>query len=334
METRKIVSIALISALCAVPAAHAHHASSGLGSAQAGPVRALSPQSLQQGRWSAGLSFEYMDLDTLSDGKLAALAAAGEDVHSTDSVMTAALGVGYGISDDFSIYVHLPYVGRDNIREGHFDPPDAEVERLGDSEGVGDLVLLGKYRFFSNAEIQAALLAGVKLPTGETREKHDEGERFETEFQPGSGSFNPIIGVAVMRSWGRTSLTGSLLYTVATEGSQDTDLGDRFEYGVALSYRVSGVGPRHDGTGQQAHHHSAVDLMLELNGEWQDDEELGGEHDANSGSHSLYLSPGVGISGGDGWSASFSVGLPIARHVRGHQDDAGARALFSIGKSF
>jgi hypothetical protein len=85
-------------------------------------------------------------------------------------------------------------------------------------------------------------LVGVKTPTGTTDERDNEGELFETEFQPGSGSWDPLIGLAVTRGFGRWSLDSNVLYSLATEGVQQTDLGDRFHYNGAISYRLIGAG--------------------------------------------------------------------------------------------
>jgi hypothetical protein len=61
-------------------------------------------------------------------------------------------------------------VQRTNIREGHVHNGEPEVERLGDSDGVGDLSLFGQYRFFREraTQIEVAFLAGLRMPAGDT----------------------------------------------------------------------------------------------------------------------------------------------------------------------
>jgi hypothetical protein len=328
----------LTTALCLglTGAAQATHLSSGVQGRQSGAIKTLSPATLRAGEWLGGLSFEYSRSDTISDAKLEALADAGvEGVHSVDSISTTSFSLAYGVTNDFTVYLQLPYVNRDNIREGHFDEDEmeAEVERLGDSRGIGDLTVLGQYRFFNQGETTAALFAGVNLATGETDKTSDEGERFETEFQPGSGSVDPILGIAARKSWGPSSLTGSLLYTIAGEGAQDTDLGDQFDYSLAYAYRISGaasdeaelIGPASG---------YAVDLVLELNGAWRDQEETDGTTDRNSGVNIVYLSPGVSITSARGWFASLSVGIPVVKNVKGEQDKPDGRVFISVGGAF
>lgn len=67
-----------------------------------------------------------------------------------------------------------------------------------------------------------------------------------------------------------TSRDASILYNLATEGSQDTNLGDTFLYNLALSYRVLQKGK------------GSLDLILEANGEWKEKQEMSGVKDENS----------------------------------------------------
>jgi hypothetical protein len=58
-----------------------------------------------------------------------------------------------------------------------------------------------RYRFYGqDTGLQASLLTGIKTPTGETGERDDQGELFEAEFQPGSGSWNPMLGLALSQA--------------------------------------------------------------------------------------------------------------------------------------
>lgn len=338
MPQTRLFTHTITAALCIglTSTAQATHLSSGVQGRQSGAIKTLSPATLQAGQWSSGLSFEYSRSDTISDAKLAALAEAGEEgVHSVDSINTLSLGLAYGVSNDFTLSLQLPYLNRKNIREGHFDEieMEGEVESLGDSRGVGDLTVIGQYRFHNQGETAATLFTGLKLPTGETENINDEGEQFETEFQPGSGSVDVIFGIATKKSWGPSSLTGSLLYTIAGEGELDTDLGDQFDYNVAYAYRISGatsneaelLGPA---TGY------AVDLVLELNGTWRDQEETNGETSPNSGVNVVYLSPGLSITGAQGWFGSLSLGLPVVTNVKGAQDEPDVRVFVTLGTAF
>ena len=108
--------------------------------------------------------------------------------------------------------------------------------------------LLAKYRLTDGEGAGFALIGGIKLPTGSTHRRDPEGERLETEHQPGTGSWDPILGASASLPLGGTQLTASALYQLSGRGAQRTRLGDRLQGGVALSHRF----------GQSAHaHHDA-----------------------------------------------------------------------------
>ena len=89
-------------------------------------------------------------------------------------------------------------------------------------------------------------MLGVKVPTGVTDRHTDTGELVDAEFQPGTGSWDGLFGLAATKRIGPWSFDANVLYILATEGTQDTDLGDRFQYNAAVSYRILG-GPQAGG---------------------------------------------------------------------------------------
>lgn len=126
-----------------------------------------------------------------------------------------------------------------------------------------------------------------------------------------------------------------MLYTIATEGAQQTDLGDRFQYNGSLSYRVTE--PADEGEHSHAHAHDqvdhdhlshglAVDLVLELNGEWQAEENVAGITDPNSGGNVVYLSPGLRLTS-KRLSGFVSVGMPIVSDLNGIQSEPSYRVV-------
>lgn len=78
---------------------------------------------------------------------------------------------------------------------------------------------------------------------------------------------------------------------------------------------------------------AALDLVLELNGEWHDKEEVAGEREKNSGGNVVFLSPGVRLSF-DKVSGFVSFGVPIINNMNGIQADADYRITSGIAVSF
>jgi len=370
---RTIAFGAGVTALLACPA-FAHHPSGASSTSAAGPIATISATTLEKGQGVVGIVLEAVNIDPFSDAQLINFAGNHVHAHSLDAILAPSLVIAYGLTNDLTISARLPVVVRQNVREGSHHhpgegaPAENSVVELGDSSGIGDLTLLGQYRFFNNraAQLEMAALVGVKLPTGRTNVINNEGERFEAEFQPGSGSVDGLLGLALTKRVGAWSFDTSVLYQLTGTGTQDTDLGDRLLYNAAVSYRILGgpAGPSagsgggsggrmhaglpepmyHGGPKGRDHHHDhhpepvaargpALDLVLELNGEWHDRQRIGGVTDPNSGGNVVYLSPGVRLSM-DKWSGFVSVGVPVVNDMNGVQAEPDWRLLAGVSVGF
>jgi len=310
----------------------ADHPSVGLSTGKATPITTTSAETLSKGQWSIGFQVEINDNNAISDSRLIANAEADEasDVHSISTLTQYSVNIATGVTDNLTLAAQLPYIKRTNIKEAHHDHGDTEIESLGDSEGVGDVRLFGQYRFMNDETTQssAAAIFGIKIPTGETNEESPE-EKLEAELQPGSGSWDPFIGLAFSKQWNKWSFDTNVTYQFTNEGTQDTDLGDFVGLNTAFSYRVT--------TEHQHHHADHIDfnwdLILELNGEWREQEDNDGETNQDSGGLLTFLSPGVRVST-KGFSASFSIGIPVIEDLNGLQSKPQSRVIASASIAF
>lgn len=276
--------------------AQADHPSVALsvGTVAASPIATESAKTNSKGTLVTGFRAEYIKFDEYSDMKLQDLREAGAetDIHSVESLWSLSVSAAYSISDDLTVGIRFPFIMRDNIREPEHDHQgaDAEIEALGNIEGIGDTTFYGQYRFFTNEGTHVSALFGIKTPTGKTnRVAIHEGERevLDVEFQPGSGAWSGILGLAVTQEFGALSVDASTVYTVSSEGVQETDLGDIFSYNFALSYRLFN---QKDFAYQVAK--MSFDTILEFNAEWRAKEENQAIKDNNSGGNIAYISPG------------------------------------------
>lgn len=315
----------------------ADHASPSFETGTSGAINTLSASTLPKDKLVMGVSTQFIELDDISNERLEALGAINEEVHSTDSLMSLSANIAYGLTDNLSIGISLPYIDRQNISEAENDGPGmGEAEFAGDSNGVGDLTLFSQYRFYSTGKINLAIILGLKTPTGDTDEFELEGKPFEAEQQPGSGSWDPFAGLSFNKSWGRIGIASNLLYTFVNDGTQNTNLGDIFNYNLATTYRVYHVKEDHD---HQHHDHSNnlidyLDLVLELNGDYREKVEIDGIKDSNTGGNTLYLSPGLRIGFGHKWSIYSSFGLPIINDLGGIQSEPELRITAGISTTF
>ena len=294
----------------------ATHASLGGGSGHTGPITTVSAATSEAGRWGLDLETEFISYDSFSDEKLAEFAGQGRDVHTADHLQMYSLGLSYGITDSLAVHLRLPYIFRDNISSS--EPPD-EVDHHGDSRGFGDLSIHLHQRLSrsEHGDFQITLTAGVGIPTGKTSERDAQGKTFAAEFQPGSGAWDPSLGISVTKHFDRLSFDGNVLYTLVTKGAQDTDTGDIFNYNLALSYRAL-LRPL------------ALDLIGELNGIWLAKEKARGEKDSNSGGNIILFSPGIRVSLAKGFMFYASYGVPVVQNWNGIQNDVDYRLVFGI----
>lgn len=311
----------------------ADHPTAVFGSEHGGPLNTISATSLPRGAWAVGLRTEVINADAFSNAELAGLADAGvEDVHATDQIISASASLAYGVSDKLDIGIRIPWVLRDNIREGEIEDGEAQAHAHGDAQGIGDVLVLANYQVHSRNGYDWALQGGVKTPTGETSEA-DAGTRLETEFQPGSGSWDFLIGGAVAKAFGSLAVHANLLFTATTEGSQDTEIGEALQYNLAMVFNP-GKGHEHSG-----HEHSSWldeirwELMLELNGEQRGKDNVRGFDQANSGGNVVYLSPGLRLSYAN-ISAFMSFGYPVVDDPNGWQPEIDFRLSGGIAIGF
>jgi hypothetical protein len=333
--------VVLVLSLAAAPA-RADHGAVGFGVEVAGPITTLAASPLPRGLVSVGISEEYLSFSTFSDDQLRAYAAQGEeDVHSLDYLSTTSIGVSWGAAEWLTLSGRLPYVVRGNIRAGEVEGTEPEAHSHGDAKGLGDAVVLARMRVLHrpDARIAAAIISGLKTPTGKT-DVSSGGERLETHLQPGSGAWDPLVGVAVSRASSAVSVYVGILYDVATDGAQDTNLGDAAFYSASLTYRALGRSHEHPHEHGEEHHHdsdhehgemehehvdhagTALDVLLEFGGDSRQKTAVAGVDDDNTGGTRLYLSPGVRVSGAGRWGAFVSVGIPVVENHNGIQDDA------------
>lgn len=386
MKPHRLSLLALF--LAAVPA-RADHPILSLEDGRPGPVTTMSALALPEGVSSASVQSQFLFCNEISDADLIRLTLLDEHVHSVDRLASVSLHAAHGLTEDLAFGFSLPYLSRSGFRAvelagprhvalpnsaavrtprhgGHHHagggagPLPVPVVDSTDFEGLGDATLHGHYRFWHDAEENrhAALLFGIKTPTGRTDLRNARRSLIESDHQPGSGSWDPLIGLAWTRQAGRWSFDLSGLRTFANEGAQATDRGDIVNYNAAVSYRVFGedpsahshAGPGHGHHGHRDHHGApgefaeapsgahvhppAWDLILEANGDWRERVRIDGLVQGNTGGNLVFLSAGSRLTFSGGWSASLSVGIPVVSDLHGTQAEPGARLLFGVSRGF
>ena len=329
-------SLALVGIALACPASAHHMGPSGVGGG--GGMTVFGPATLDEAHGS--LWFRFIDTrpDQRSDSELQALGAQGIDAHNSSYDLNAAVGAAYGITHQLTISLEAPYVLHDSIRATE---PGIGVERLGSVGGIGDVSLLAKYRVTPEGPGGFALIAGIKLPTGSTHERDRFGNRFETEHQPGTGSWDPIFGVSVGAKLGGLNLAASAIYQLAGKGAQETRLGNRLAGGIALSHHFGPAEEEHEDDDQdhavplERHvHSSSWDAFVELAGEVEGRQRIGNEVEQDSGGKWAWVAPGVTFTAASGWSATAAFAFPVWQRIRPSHPNNAYRFMLSLGHGF
>ena len=133
-------------ALIASPA-FAHHPGGASNTGGAGPIVTISASTLEAGHGAVAFLTEYLKFGGLGDAQLIDAASKHIHAHSIDYIRSTSLSAAYGVTDDFTVSVRLPYVQRIDIREGHHSHLPGgvvsnTVDHRGDSSGLGDLTLV------------------------------------------------------------------------------------------------------------------------------------------------------------------------------------------------
>lgn len=307
----------------------------GVGGGHSATAYTVSANTMEKGSLFLGVNAETVRNKNLSDSAmLAELNSGGDHLHAIDSVNSYSLSASYGITDDLTLNVQLPYVTRKGIRAGEDDGAGPEVHPHDDIKELGDASAILQYKVYDD-KFKVALLAGLKAPTG----KDDvtfEGEILEADLQSGTGSWDLFAGVAFTKDFEDFSLHSDLLYKYNNKGVGNSELGDIFTYNLALSYNLvehkSHVGLT--GSEKEDHHGYSVDTFIEFNAERAGEDRFNGSMASNTGHSIIFATTGLQVSTEDNYSLFVSVSVPVYQDMNGVQNNVSYRSTIGIGKSF
>ncbi|MHC4276887.1 MAG: transporter [Planctomycetota bacterium] len=241
----------------------------------------------------------------------------GMFIHKTDddnSVLDRKLTIssvpivfGYAPTRDIAVTIGVPWVKKSQRRNLSGRRVTLEVA------GLGDVAVLGRWTFKKWLgdwrRTDLAVIGGVELPTGDTN-RRDEGIRLPPKLQLGSGSFDPFLRIAFTRIVKRKSVFAELQYKANTPGARDYKFGDVLKYDLAFAYRFFPADkyPNPEFYG-----------ILELNGVWEQQARQRGRAVKDTGSHTIFLSPGIQAIPLKNLLLEASVQIPIYQDLRGRQ---------------
>ena len=221
-------------------------------------------------------------------------------------VDVALLNFVFGVNEDFTVRLGLPYVTK------RLDQPGSAPTL--NWEGLGDAPLLGKYRFYQKTgrgeTTEAAALFGLELPTGRDGVS-DQGMTLPQPLQPGSGSLDAILGGAFTRVDGRWLLNADLIAKLNSEAN-DFRFGNEVRADIGGQYRIHPA--RYERFDQLT-----VNLVAELNGSWAGHDRQGGSSVPDSGGSKLFVTPGVQVILNRYFLLEAAVQVPVVMDLNGDQ---------------
>ncbi len=198
--------------------------------AQQGGVELLAPEMLFAKGWRFSLTALHKEERDLYQGTRTVTDPLGQRF----SEQAVVLGADYGVRPDFSLSVLVPYVYRelrvfDGTRHTHLT-----------AEGVGDVVLLAKWRAWKKdwrrGAAHWAFVGGMEFPTGEARERRG-GVRLPTKVQAGRGAWTPIVATSANLELDKLRFDWVGLLKLNQEGASDLRKGTVYSTELDAAYR-------------------------------------------------------------------------------------------------
>lgn len=241
----------------------------------------------------------------------------GDDLEngSYERYVTMNLLINYRLTDRWSLGVMLPLTQRSNK-----DVTETGNEKVS-TLGLGDFSLIAGFDVYRNSRpnysSRITLQAGVKLPTGKTDQRLDDGDWADMHVQSGSGSLDYIVAIDASKEINRWEMLADFVYRYNTKGAHDFTFGDFLNYRAGFRYYVHDTNKNMIAIDNDPRRFR-ISMGLNLDGEWEGHELESGEIMDNSGGHTVLLSPNVRFA----WS-KFSIGLnyqlPVIHQLKGRQ---------------
>jgi hypothetical protein len=215
------------------------------------------------------------------------------------------LGASWAVLDRLVLAARVPLVHREIARP---DLSRATSAGLGDAELTARFLAWQDRPLFPHTLLQ--VIGGLKLPTAWRRS--DAAGPLVPELQAGTGSFDPLGGVALSLFQEKLSAYASALAFVPTTGFDGMRAGTGLRAALTGQWQVAPwIAPR---------------LGLDLRAEQQGT--IRGAPEADTGGTVLYASPGLVVSPATDLVLQLAARLPVATDLVGAQR---VGPLFSLG---
>ena len=227
----------------------------------------------------------------------------------------------WNINPTWGITLKVPLIDRahkhvHNEDDG-FGGVEPELEKWNFS-GIGDIQALGRYRLYADKKQNAGLRFGLQLPTGSIKKSNSEGEVAERTLQPGTGSIDTLLGAYYNHHDGKIAWFAQGMWQQSVHQRDDFKPGRKLSADVGMSYSAT----------------PDFSLLLQLNAQHKSKDSGAMAEHANSGGHTLSVSPGVSVRVTGNTRLYGFVQKPIVQYVKGTQLSPNWSAAVGINTTF
>ena len=282
-------------------------------------------KSQERTRWYFDTLFEFVSYAHQSVADASAILERDRDTHAHIKEFRVTERFAYDVTRDLQVSIAQ---GFRSLYLKEIDDPD----RLGENErsqGATDLEFGVQYRFLHQSPesggcpVDMLVFAEVKAPTGVTNNRRPGGDLFETEDQPGTGSWNETLGISVGKRWGGWGATAAYSYTHKGEGSQRFKEGDVNRLAFNASHRISP-----DDWQCKVFYSQGVQGITE--NEARDH----GDPSKDHGGAFIYAVPGVTVQPNRHLVLTLSAAVPLYQNENGFHQKDDFSMQFNVGVRF
>ena len=267
---------------------------------------------------------EYINLDELRHGSHKTSPQGEVDEH--DEVRTINRNVlttlDWNINEDWGVTLRVPFVNRAHKHvhneDNSFGGVEPELEKW-DFSGISDIQALGRYNFYrdSNSNSNAGLRFGLKLPTGSIN-KSNATAKAERTLQPGTGSVDTLLGAYYNQHRGAFSWFVQGMWQQSVHERDDFKPGAKLGLDAGLSYTAT----------------PDLSLLLQANYAHQFKDSGAQAEPKDSGSDSVFVSPGLSYRVTPDVHVYGFVQKPIYQRINGYQLTSDWSAAFGLITQF
>ncbi|HEY8085273.1 MAG TPA: hypothetical protein VIE69_06695 [Methylophilaceae bacterium] len=242
---------------------------------------------------------------------------AGTEVQETTINRNLSLALDYAVNADWSVNVMLPLYSRTHNTFGDGSSgvayPDPAALQTSSSQGIGDIKVTTRYSGWS-ADHSFGIIAGLKLPTGDTKDTFSDGSPLDRGLQLGSGTTDLLLGGyhfgTINRDWDYFS---QAVLQIPLDSHDEFRPGDGLNVTAGVRYMSF----------------DKFIPQLQVNARMEK-RESGAEADVeNSGATLVYFSPGVTVPINKQVLLYGFLQIPIFQRVNGYQIET--QAVASVG---